>query len=121
MSNLSAYETSLHKISMTDFHKHLLIVRRLDIIRDIMITEEFLSVLRQDNILSENMKEEIDARLTKTAKAGYLLDRLEKRTELAYYRFILALLETKQSALVGQIDKTHPLYVAFLKKEDQHC
>lgn len=114
MAHLSPEEVKMSRMGMTEHHRTKLRDYRLPLVRNLIPSDEFLLFLRRDDILTSEMYQTVDSKPIRVDKVGCLLTILPTRTELAYYRFIQALLETKQIDLVRIIDDTHPLYRAFL-------
>jgi hypothetical protein len=101
---------------MSKDHQDRLNKNGVVLVRNVVISEEFLTVLRRDHTISENTAEEIMFERTRANRVGKLLPELKhKKTGLE--RFIEALVETEQESYADLLDA--PLTDKFKRKKER--
>lgn len=93
-------------MAMAPIHKNALTQKRVFLVNNIILSEEFFGFLTADRSITPSMKEEIEAHSrTSPGRIGKLLDFLPKRHARAFDTLLRALVETDQEHIAVVLDK----------------
>jgi hypothetical protein len=107
-------------MAMSDAHREKLRRNQVDLVQHLKVDEEFLSYMVRDNIITDEMKEEIQVGKTKQARASTFLSILPKRGAIAFPCFIEALVETHQDEdLILNLDPDCKFHRPVVEEEEE--